>query len=147
MDLINIKMSRLNIHAEEYIPVTYSINNFGKVEEILDKMFSYVINKTKGHRSIYKKRIIRTLYKQFMKELNDIKRDIEEYHNIERDNYFESYKRRSIIEKQIEEFMNKIKILNSDIDRIINMSSYKFDMLVLKTDNPTVHSVVENLFK
>jgi len=140
-------MSRLNINAEEYIPVTYSINNFGAVEEIIDEMFCYVINKTKNHRSIYKKRIIKSLYKEFMKELNDIKKEIEEYHNIERNNYYASYKKKSIVEKRIEEFEKKIKILNSDINKMVNMSSYRFDMLILKTDNPTVHSVVENVFK
>jgi ABC-type methionine transport system ATPase subunit len=140
-------MSRLNIHAEEYIPVTYSINNFSEVEEIIADMFHYVINKTKNHRSIYKRRIIRTLYRQFNEEMNNIKREIEEYYNIEKNNYFASYKKKSIIEKQIEEFEKKIKILNSDINKIVNMSSYRFDMLILKTDNPTVHSVVENLFK
>ena len=82
-----------------------------------------------------------------MKELNDIKKEIEEYHNIERNNYYASYKKKSIVEKRIEEFEKKIKILNSDINKMINMSSYKFDMLVLKNDNPIVHSIVENVFK
>ena len=140
-------MSRLNIHAEEYIPVIYSINNFEQVEEIIDEMFRYVIIKTKNHRSIYKKRIIRTLYRQFNEEMNNIKREIEEYNNIEKNIHYSLYKKRSIIEKQIEKFEKKIKILNSDINKMINMSSYRFDMLILKTDNPTVHSVVENVFK
>lgn len=140
-------MSRLNINAEEYIPTTYSINEFSSIKNLVNNMFIKVINKTQYHRSIYKRKIIMKLNKKFIKEISNIENQIEEYYNIEKNDYYASYKKKSVIEKRIEEFEKNIKILNSDVNKMMNMSSYQFDMLILKTDNPTVHSVVENLFK